>query len=96
MPWLTPSSAALLAHPTDPRPLFISVGSSEQLSKFLSLNPELSGAPALIDDSPTFEACRAAGVDGQAILTYAAQTDARFCASIGVELDVLRAFQAGG
>ena len=42
-------------------PLFISVGSSEQLSKFLSLNPELSGAPALIDDSPTFEAYRAAG-----------------------------------
>ncbi|KAL3917635.1 MAG: hypothetical protein SGPRY_006329, partial [Prymnesium sp.] len=42
-------------------PLFISVGKSEQLNQFLELNPELSGADALIDDSPTFEAYRAAG-----------------------------------
>lgn len=42
-------------------PLFISVGKSEQLAKFLALNPELNGAAALIDDTPTFEAYRAAG-----------------------------------
>ena len=42
-------------------PLFISVGRSDQLAKFLDLNPELAGAPALIDDTPTFEAYRAAG-----------------------------------
>jgi len=42
-------------------PLFISVGKSEQLAKFLTLNPELEGAPALVDDSETFEAYRAAG-----------------------------------
>lgn len=42
-------------------PLFISVGRSDQLAQFLDLNPELASAPALIDDSPTFEAYRAAG-----------------------------------
>ena len=42
-------------------PLFISVGRAEQLEKFVELNPELAGAPALIDDTPTFEAYRAAG-----------------------------------
>jgi len=42
-------------------PLFISVGRSDQLQKFLELNPELSDAPALIDDSPNFDAYRAAG-----------------------------------
>mmetsp|Transcript_63042 Transcript_63042/g.173162 ORF Transcript_63042/g.173162 Transcript_63042/m.173162 type:complete len:148 (+) Transcript_63042:129-572(+) len=42
-------------------PLFISVGRSDQLAKFLEINPELASAPALIDDSPTFEAYRAAG-----------------------------------
>ena len=42
-------------------PLFISVGEPEQLQKFLSLNPELSNAAALIDDSPNFEAYRSAG-----------------------------------
>ena len=56
-----PSQAQRLSQAGVAGPLFISVGSSEQLSKFLSLNPELSGAPALIDDSPTFEAYRAAG-----------------------------------
>ena len=42
-------------------PLFISVGRPEQLAKFLEINPELSGAAALIDDSPDFAAYRAAG-----------------------------------
>ena len=42
-------------------PLFISVGRPDQLAKFLELNPELAGAAALIDDSPTFEAYKAAG-----------------------------------
>jgi len=42
-------------------PLFISVGSSEQLAKFASINPELAGAPMLIDDSADFAAYRAAG-----------------------------------
>ena len=42
-------------------PLFISVGRSDQLAKFVELNPELKEAPALIDDTPTFEAYRAAG-----------------------------------
>jgi len=42
-------------------PLFISVGQPEQLAKFIELNPELAGASALIDDSPTFEGYRAAG-----------------------------------
>lgn len=42
-------------------PLFVSVGRSDQLAKFLSINPELARAQVLIDDSPTFEAYRAAG-----------------------------------
>lgn len=42
-------------------PLFISVGQPDQLAKFLELNPELSDAKALIDDSPTFEGYRSAG-----------------------------------
>lgn len=42
-------------------PLFISVGRADQLKKFVELNPELAGAPALIDDTPTFEAYRTAG-----------------------------------
>lgn len=42
-------------------PLFISVGRSEQLATFLDIQPELGGAMALIDDTPTFEAYRAAG-----------------------------------
>lgn len=41
-------------------PLFISVGQSDQLEKFQRLNPEIKD-PMLIDDSPTFEAYRAAG-----------------------------------
>jgi len=41
-------------------PLFISVGRSEQLASFMRLNPEIK-APMLIDDSPTFDAYRAAG-----------------------------------
>ena len=42
-------------------PLFISVGQPEQLQKFLDLNPELSQAKALIDDSSDFAAYKAAG-----------------------------------
>jgi len=42
-------------------PLFISVGQSDQLAKFLELNPELAGASALIDDSADFSAYRKAG-----------------------------------
>mgnify|MGYP007078150582 CR=1 FL=1 len=42
-------------------PLFISVGRSDQLTKFIELNPELSGAACLIDDSADFSAYRAAG-----------------------------------
>jgi len=42
-------------------PLFISVGRPDQLAKFLEINPELAAAPALIDDSTTFDAYRAAG-----------------------------------
>jgi len=42
-------------------PLFISVGQPEQLQKFLDINPELSQAKALIDDSSDFAAYKAAG-----------------------------------
>lgn len=42
-------------------PLFISVGRPDQLATFLELNPELSGAKALIDDSPDFAGYKAAG-----------------------------------
>lgn len=42
-------------------PLFISVGKPEQLAKFLELNPELSDAKALIDDSSDFAGYKAAG-----------------------------------
>lgn len=42
-------------------PLFVSVGQPEQLARFLELNPELSGAKALIDDSPDFQGYQAAG-----------------------------------
>lgn len=42
-------------------PLFISVGRPDQLATFQQLNPELKDAPALIDDSPSYEAYRAAG-----------------------------------
>mmetsp|Transcript_27316 Transcript_27316/g.45554 ORF Transcript_27316/g.45554 Transcript_27316/m.45554 type:complete len:142 (-) Transcript_27316:255-680(-) len=42
-------------------PLFISVGKPEQLTKFLQLNPELSGAKALIDNSMDFAGYKAAG-----------------------------------
>lgn len=42
-------------------PLFISVGQPDQLQKFLDLNPELSQAKALIDDSSDFAAYKAAG-----------------------------------
>ena len=42
-------------------PLFISVGQPEQLQQFLDVNPELSGAKALIDDSKTFEGYKSAG-----------------------------------
>ena len=42
-------------------PLFVSVGRPDQLAKFLELNPELSQAKALIDDSPDFKGYRAAG-----------------------------------
>lgn len=42
-------------------PLFISVGKPTQLTKFLELNPELSSAKALIDDSADFNGYKAAG-----------------------------------
>jgi hypothetical protein len=42
-------------------PLFISVGRPDQLAKFLEVNPELSAAQALIDDSADFAGYRAAG-----------------------------------
>ncbi|EOD29190.1 hypothetical protein EMIHUDRAFT_99643 [Emiliania huxleyi CCMP1516] len=42
-------------------PLFISVGRPDQLKQFLEVNPELTGAKALIDDSPDFAGYRAAG-----------------------------------
>ena len=42
-------------------PLFISVGKPTQLAQFLEVNPELTGAKALIDDSPDFAGYRAAG-----------------------------------
>lgn len=42
-------------------PLFISVGKPTQLTKFLELNPELSDAKALIDDSEDFAGYKAAG-----------------------------------
>ena len=42
-------------------PLFISVGSFEQLAKFLELNPEIDQTSALVDPSSDFAAYRAAG-----------------------------------
>lgn len=44
-------------------PLFISVGKSEQLAKFLDLNPELQpfASDFLIDDTPDFAAYKRAG-----------------------------------
>ena len=43
-------------------PLLVSVGRADQLAKFLELNPELKGLPAAVDDTPNFEAYRAAGL----------------------------------
>lgn len=42
-------------------PMFISVGTPEQLQKFLDLNEELKNARALIDDSEDFTAYKQAG-----------------------------------
>lgn len=53
-------------------PLFISVGTSEQLRQFLEVNPELEGCPALVDDSEDFAAYRGAGFNyliGDKVLT---------------------------
>lgn len=44
-------------------PLFISVGTSEQLQKFLALHEELQGAQALVDDSADFAAYAGAGLN---------------------------------
>jgi len=44
-------------------PLFISVGTSEQLQKFLNLHEELEGAQALVDDSADFAAYAGAGLN---------------------------------
>jgi len=59
--WRDPSTTARLAAAGVAGPLFVSVGQPEQLRSFLGLNPELNGAPALIDDSEDFAAYRAAG-----------------------------------
>jgi len=42
-------------------PLFISVGDSKKLAKFLELNPKVPKELAFVDDTPTFDAYNAAG-----------------------------------
>ena len=42
---------------------------------------------------PRLEVCRAAGVDASLVLSYATQTDERFCKRAGVPLEALRAAQ---
>ena len=42
---------------------------------------------------PRLEVCRAAGVDASLVLSYATQTDERFCKRVGVPLEALCAAQ---
>ena len=45
------------------------------------------------DARRALEVCRAAGVDASLVLSYATQTDERFCKRVGVPLEALRVAQ---